>query len=346
MDDIIIASKSISEHFEIIKEVLQCIALNGLELQLSKCKFGYMCVEYLGYEVTSHGIRPGMNHLRAINKYPVPQNQKQFHSFMGLCSYFRRFIIGFSSKARPLQKLLKENVKFNFDDECLTTFELLKSELVSSPVLAIYNPARETELHCDASKIGFGASLLQRQDDGKFHPIAYFSKTTSPSEMNYHSFELETLAIVYALKRFRVYLEGIPFTIVTDCNSLTMTLGKKDINPKIWSLEFENFDYKISHRNGLKMCHVDALSRCPIVASIDSLDIDFQLRATQNRDLTLVKLRQLLEERDLPNYEMQDGLIFRKDNSGRLLFYVPKEMESSVIRFMHEKICIWIYKML
>lgn len=77
-------------------------------------------------------------------------------------------------------------------------------------LLSIYNSRRETELHTDASSQGFGSVLLQRQTDGKWHPVSYYSRRTSPAEINYHSFELETLAIIYSLRRFRVYLEGIP----------------------------------------------------------------------------------------------------------------------------------------
>lgn len=131
----------------------------------------------------------------------------------------------------------------------------------------------------------------------KFHSIAYFSKTVSKHEINYHSYELETLAIVYALARFRVYLEGIPFTIVTDCNSLVQSFNKKDVNPRTarWVWEFEKYNYQAKHRHGNQMGHVDALSRNLVVAFIDvSSDIDFQLRATQNRDPVIKQLKDTL----------------------------------------------------
>lgn len=140
---------------------------------------------------------------------------------------------------------------FDFDHKCHEAFqELKKSKLVEAPVLAIYSDKKVTELHTDASSLGFGAALMQKQEDGKFHPVAYFSKATTAAESRYHSFELETLAIIYALQRFHVYL-GIPFKIITDCNSLTQTLEKKMINPRIArrALELENYEYTIQHRN-------------------------------------------------------------------------------------------------
>lgn len=227
MDDILIATENFDEHKRLVREVLERINLRALELNIDKCKFGFAEIDYLGYSVTSSGIRPNNSHIKSIQNFPVPTNAKQLQSCIGLFSYFRRFVPLFSQIAKPLQNLLKRDSPYNFKDECLNAFNELKSRLVKSPVLAIYSPERETELHCDASSIGFGSVLLQRQDDKKFHPISYFSKTASGAESKYHSFELETLSIIYALRRFRPYLEGIAFTIVTDCNSLTMTLEKK-----------------------------------------------------------------------------------------------------------------------
>ena len=136
---------------------------------------------------------------------------------------------------------------FIFDDECNKAFETLRDKLIVAPVLAIYDPKRETELHCDASSIAFGSVLLQKQDDGRYHPISYFSKTTSADEAKLHSTELETLAVIYALKRFHAYVHGIPIKIVTDCNSLVETLKNRNSCAKIarWSLFLENYNYII-----------------------------------------------------------------------------------------------------
>lgn len=340
MDDILIASTDIDEHLTLLSEVLRCVATNGLELQLKKCKFAYSTIEYLGFVLSPVGILPGTSKLTAVKNFPQPTSAKGVHSFLGLCSFFRRFIPGFSQCANPLYKLLHKDVNFDFNEKCLQAFEKLKQLLISAPVLSLYDPTRETELHTDASKLGYGAVILQKQIDGKFHPIAYFSKSVGKHEINYHSYELETLAIVYALARFRVYLAGIPFTIVTDCNSLVMTFGKKDVNSRIarWVWEFERFNYKIKHRSGSSMGHVDALSRNPVVAMIQSSDIGFQLQLTQNRDPTIQRLKETLETSESPPFEMHNGIVYRKNRDDRLLFYVPAEMEHQLIHQTHEKI--------
>jgi len=122
---------------------------------------------------------------------------------------------------------------FVFGEAESRSFKTLKQKLTDAPILAIYNPKAKTELHCDASSHGFGAVLLQQQEDKIMHPVFYFSRRTTEPESRYHSFELETLATVYALRRFRIYLQGISFVIVTDCAAVTQTLEKRDIKPEL-----------------------------------------------------------------------------------------------------------------
>lgn len=166
---------------------------------------------------------------------------KELHSFIGLASYFRKFIEKFAIIAKPLYSLLKMPVKdasFIFGETERRAFETLKTKLVEAPVLAIYSPKAHTELHCDASAHGFGAILFQQQLNQRLHPVFYFSKRSTEPESRYHSFELETLAIVYALRRFRIYLQGIPFTVVSDCRAVMQTLEKRDINARIVRLSY------------------------------------------------------------------------------------------------------------
>ncbi|KAL4123094.1 hypothetical protein QTP88_015324 [Uroleucon formosanum] len=211
LDDLLIATQTFPEHFKILTEVFRIAAKHKLRFNVDKCSFGYCEVEYLGYIVNKHGIQASTKHVDAMLNYPVPKNQKQVRQFLGLASYFRRFICNFSVIAKPLYDLVKKNVDFIFGEQEQEAFKYLSSILTKTPVLAIYSPTAETELHCDASSSGFGAILLQKQPDNKFKPVFYFSQRTSPVESKYHSFELECLAVVYAIKRFHVYLYGISF---------------------------------------------------------------------------------------------------------------------------------------
>lgn len=116
----------------------------------------------------------------------------------------------------------------------------------------MYNPNAYTELHIDASSKGIGAMLAQRQEDGHMHPISFFSRKTSSDEEKYHSYELEVLAIVCSLDRFRIYLIGVEFVIKTDCNSLKLLAENRDLSPQIgrWFMKLSEFNYKIEYVKG------------------------------------------------------------------------------------------------
>lgn len=320
-DDILVATKSITEHLEILREVFRLARRYRLEFRLDKCSFLYSETTYLGYSISSAGIRPSGEHAQSIMNFPIPRNAAQVHQFLGLASFFRRFVFD-----------------FNFGPEEQRSLDLLKDRLVSQPVLAIYSPGLETELHCDASASGFGAILMQKQVDGRFRPVSYFSKRTTPVEAKYHSFELECLSVIYAVKRFHIYLFGFRFRILTDCDSFRLTLAKKDVNPRIarWAIFLQGYDYSIEHRPGNRMKHVDALSRCHSVLILESNTFERVLSIKQDNDLEIRKIRDRLETGDDKFFELRDGLVYRKIGRGKLLFYVPKAMEDNVIRTCHD----------
>lgn len=315
MDDILVSSYTVDQHFETLRKVFKILVKNRLQLRMDKCKILYNQIEFVGYSISEKGIRPTKGGIEAVQKIPVPRNVKEVQSYVALCSYFRKFIPSFSIIAKPLYELLKKNIEFVFGPKELITFETLKKKLTEAPVLSIYNPKSETELHCDASSHGFGAVLLQRKLDGQLHPVFYFSKRTSTAEARYHSFELEMLSIIYALRRFKIYLSGTRFKIVTDCNALTLALRKKEVNPRIerWSLELLNYDYILEHRSSTRMGHVDALSRLPAdVLVVEDNSFELSLMLSQNKDAKLRELREELQRSEDTYFEMRNGIHFIK----------------------------------
>jgi len=155
--------------------------------------------------------------------------------------------------------LLRANTKFNFGTVEREAFARLKKSLSEEPVLKLYRLSPDTELHTDASMYGYGA-ILRDSEDQLLHLVYYASGKTTSEEERYASYELEVLAIIKALKRFRTYLLGIPFKIVTDCRAFTLTMNKKDLCVLVtrWALLLEEFQYVIEHRPGKSMTHVDA----------------------------------------------------------------------------------------
>lgn len=182
MDDILVATKTLDSHIDILKKILTVLVSNKLELKMEKCAFLYTEVEYLGYKVSKERIQPTDRGIMAVQSFPEPKTVKEIHSFVGLASYFKRFIKDFSIIARPLYRLLKKDVVFEFGERERNAFVTLKNKLVEAPILAVYNPNANTELHCDASIHGFGAILLQKQNDNKMHSVFYFSRRTTEAE--------------------------------------------------------------------------------------------------------------------------------------------------------------------
>lgn len=337
LDDILIATPSIEQNLNILQEVLHLLSQYGLELKFSKCNFLKLEIEYLGYIISGNGIKPNKVNVEAIRNFPQPKTVKQVQSFLGLTSYFRKFVSNFALLARPLYNLVKKDVPFMFGKEELKAFEELRDSLTCSPILALYNPTAVTELHTDASSYGYGAILLQRSKDNLMHPVMYFSKRTTEIESRYHSYELEMIAIIYALERFRVYLQGIYFTIVTDCNAIKLAINKKDINPRIsrWCLILENYNYKIEHRPADRMRHVDALSRNILV--IEPLTFEEVLVYKQLQDPIIKRIHKELEISENDRFELRNGIIYKKHHGG-ILFYVPEAMTRSVIQTCHDDV--------
>ncbi|XP_025160298.1 uncharacterized protein LOC112589822 [Harpegnathos saltator] len=303
---------NIAEHLEVIGEVLIILKQYKFELNYDKCLFLRKEIEFLGYIVRANGITLNQRHVEAITKFREPRSTHQVQQFLGLTGYFRRFIKDFALKARPLQDLLKKGAVFDFSPHCREAFNILRTELTSFPTLRLYDPAAETEIHTDACIQGLGAILLQRRKDGVWAPIAFYSKTTNQAEAKYHSFELEMLAVVRAVERFHVYVYGKSFTVVTDCNALVYAVNKANLNPRIarWTLALQNYNFKLTHRSGKKMAHVDALSRN--AGYVDEMPLERELEFRQLADPQLQAICRRLEFEDDPKFALVDGLLYRK----------------------------------
>jgi len=342
LDDLIIPSTDEITGIKNLKIVLKIASEAGLDVNWKKCRFLQTRIEFLGHIIEDGRIYPSTRKIEAIHKFPEPSNIKQVQSFLGLSGYFRKFVPKYSIIARPLTNLLKSNAKFHFKEEEKEAFICLKNILCDKPVLRLYRVNAATELHTDASIDGYGAILMQKSDkDGAFHPIYYSSGKTSPAERRYTSYELEVLAIVKALIKFRVYLLGIHFKIITDCRAFTLTMNKKDLCVRVarWVLLLEEFDYVIEHRPGKNMMHVDALSRhplpvCMVIDERDSLTIKF--KQAQQDDNEVKKVFDAVKKGNIDGYIIRNDLLFKKRN-GDILLVVPKAMRTQIIKQTHDQ---------
>ncbi|XP_037922966.1 uncharacterized protein LOC119659115 [Hermetia illucens] len=250
VDEIIIPSKNIKEGLEALDEFLGILAEIGMTLNIKKCTFLATEVSFLGHRITKEGLLPGEVKTDAIQKFPTPSNRTEVRRFLGLTSFFRRFVQGYAQIALPLTRLLKtkdaEPFTWTFLEQ--EAFDTLRRALYHPPILEIYDVKRQHEVHTDASSNGIAGVLLQESDNG-LKPVMYFSRKCSETEAKYHSHELEVLAIVDSLERFRMFLIGKRFRVITDCAAITSTKNKTPLHPHIarWWLRLQEFDCEYIH---------------------------------------------------------------------------------------------------
>jgi transposase InsO family protein len=353
MDDLLLPTASYDAGLKDLEKVLKVLRDAHLTLRLSKCSFFQTKVDYLGHEISAEGVRPGSAKIKAVQDFKTPQNVREVRQFLGLTSFFRKYIPNFAQLAKPLTMLTCKGADFVWESRQDRAFQELKARLTERPLLAIYSVDAETEVHTDASKTGLGGILFQKQE-GNWKPIAYFSRQTTKEEQRYHSYELETLAVVQTLKKFRTYLIGIKFRVVTDCNALRTAFTKKDILPRVgrWWLTLQEFDFEVVYRPGAKMLHVDALSRNPVEKPVGLEDIDvFTINvseddwvlAAQLQDERLKYVREVLlrtpqdgeEEKIHGDFVLRNNRVFRKTVEG-LRWAVPKTARRQLTMLNHD----------
>ena len=284
LDDLLVYSSSFDRHLHALELVLSKISDEGLKLNPEKCQLAHSEVAFLGHRISAAGVGPDPGKVEAVLNFPVPQTARAVRSFVGLASYYRRFIKDFSKKAAPLNQLIpavhgkypedrykgeRRPLKELWTTSCMAAFQLLKMELCGSDVLAHPDFQREFILDMDASNQGLGAVLSQVQPDGRTKVIAYASRTLRKAERNmsnYSSQKLELCALRWAVcEKFRPYLLGHPFTAYTDNNPLShLDTAKFGAVEQRWVADLSPFDMTIKYRPGRVNRNADALSRYPV----------------------------------------------------------------------------------
>lgn len=227
IDDIIIFGKTFDETLQNLEQVFKKLQSAGLKLKASKCTLFKKEVLFLGYKVSGDGVQTDPEKVAVVEKWPVPIDASEVRSFVGLCSYYRRFIAGFSSMAKPLFRLTEKGREFKWTTDCQNAFDNLKKCLTTAPLLAHPNFSLPFILDTDASQVGLGA-VLSQEIEGKIRVITYASRTLSKSERKYCVTRKELLALVFACKHFRHYLYGHKVKVRTDHSALKWLMSFKD----------------------------------------------------------------------------------------------------------------------
>ena len=258
IDDILIYSRSATEHEEHLRLVLQTMRDHQLYAKFSKCEFWLESVRFLGHVISKDGIQVDPTKVEAVVSWSQPTTVTEIRSFLGLAGYYRRYIEGFSSLALPMTKLTRKDTPFVWDDECEASFEELKKRLVSAPVLSLPSGSGGFVVYTDASHKGLGCVLMQH---GKV--VAYGSRQLKPHELNYPTHDLELAAVIYALKLWRHYLYGESCEIYTDHKSLKYIFTQRELNlrQRRWLELVKDYDCQILYHPGKANVVADALSR-------------------------------------------------------------------------------------
>src|SRR3954452_4940875 len=220
LDDVNVHSKTFEQHLKDLKEVFERIRKAGLKLRMDKCHFCDREIEFLGYVVGKDGIKTSEKIIEKVKNYPRPTNITEARGFIGLASYYRRFIQNFSEMTRPITELFQKGVKYEWNKIREENFQKLKEKLTTIPVLAYPNFEKEFILYTDASGYALGAVLSQEDTNGKEHVIQYATRSLSKAEQVYSTTEQECLAVVWAINKFHHYIYGKKCRVVTDRSSL------------------------------------------------------------------------------------------------------------------------------
>ncbi|XP_075154322.1 uncharacterized protein K02A2.6 isoform X1 [Haematobia irritans] len=359
-DDIIIHGESLEQCENRLVKCLERLKANNLHVNKNKCEYFKTKLKYLGYIVSYNKISKCPNKVKAIVELPKPQNVNELRRFLGMVTYYSKFIPDASTITTPLRKLLEEGRKFNWTPQCENAFTKVKEEIVADRVLVPYNESLPLTLACDASPTGI-AAVLSHIVNGEERPIAFISRSLTKAEQNYSQLDREALAIIFGVDKFFNYLHGREFTLITDNRPLSRIFHQHAKTPAMTSSRLlryasflQNFNYKVVHRRGEHNTNADCLSRAPIESSskfnhfldeevkniqdqtinqISSTTVTAATIAKEtDRDPELLQLKKnLLSGKNVdPSYSLQDGIVFRGDR-----VVIPLNLRSIILSELH-----------
>ena len=304
IDDILVAGKTSQEHLNNLTTVLNRLQEAGLRLKREKCSFCVPEVEYLGHIISAAGLKPSPRKIKAIVDAPQPTKVSELKSFLGLISYYAKFLPNLADLLAPLYKLLRKNQRWHWSTEQDKAYKDAKHLLTTSEVLTHFDGSKPLCIACDASPYGVGA-VLSHVDGDKEQPIAYASRSLSAAERKYSQLDKEALAIVFGITRFHQFVYGRHFTLYSDHKPLIHIFNEAKSVPIMasarlqrWALTLSGYSYSIKYKKGSLQGNADALSRLPlpdcpdvvpvapeVIASLEQLST-VPLSATQLRTLT------------------------------------------------------------
>lgn len=345
IDDLLIISADFETHLARFRRIAERLKSANLTINVDKSHFCMIEVSYLGYIVGNGTLSTDPNKVKAIIDFPVPRTVKQVRSFLGMTGWYRRFVANYADVSAPITSLLQKNKTFTWTTEAEEAFKVLKTALTTAPILTHPDFTKPFVIQCDASSSGVGSVLYQIGGDNEEHPIAYFSKKLNSAQRNYSVTELECLAAVLSVKKFRQYVEGSRFTIVTDHASLKWLMVQKDLSGRLarWSLKLQGFDFAIEHRKGSANVVPDALSRVYMdELNGDETTGDAILDAENFTDDDYCALVKRINDNidRTPGLQIRDNRVFINTGPGEVKWklWIPDSLTVAVIKNAHDHV--------
>ena len=279
LDDVVVFADTEAEHLKRLCIIFEQFHEHGLKLKPTKCDF-FKSKIYLGHQVSAEGMKPSIGNLKGIAEMVLPTMATGIRQFLGATGFYCRFIKGYTKIAQPLNDLISDEISklknqtIEITVPALKAFHELKLKYMQVPILAFTDFHKPFLLETDASSDGLGAVLSQKQEDGKYHPVAYASQSLKGSESKYHSSKLEFLALKWAVvDQFREYLQYKPFHVKTDNNPLTyiMTSPNLDAMGHHWVTALVGFNMTIEYIKGSDNKVADCLSQVTERLDADSV---------------------------------------------------------------------------
>ncbi|GBG77762.1 hypothetical protein CBR_g24210 [Chara braunii] len=263
MDDILVYSKTYHGHAQHIEWTLGALRDVGFKIALEKSEFFLSKIFFFGYVVTRGGLRPDSRKVAAVKEALVPTSLTQVRAFLGLASYYRRFIKGFAAIARPLRNLLRKDQPLSWDAECQQAFATLKDALATAPILIRSDPSKQFIFITDWQPEAISAILAQKGNDGREHVIKYASRTVPDERRNDSAPQGECYAVVWGIQHFHPYLYGQKFRLVTDHEPMLALKKLTNYTGMIgrWAVQLQEYDFDIVHRKTERHGNVDGLTR-------------------------------------------------------------------------------------
>ena len=353
LDDLVIYSPDFDSHLVHLREVFGRLQQAGLTVRRSKVHFATAQISFLGHWVSPAGITIDLERTKAVRNFPPPKNLRALARFIGMANFFSKFIPSFAARVEPLNRLRRKGVKYKWGDEQQAAFDDLKSAITSPPVLAFPDFNKTFVLQTDASTHSLAAVLLQDFPEGR-RPVYYSSRTLSEAERKFSIYELETLAVLFGLEKYKAYLEHVPFILECDNQALTWALGTPRKTGRLarWGVRIGAFKFTPRHIRGSDNVVADALTRMfaeePSPTSFVATVPDFNgcmsfpemftsIAEHQRRDAHLEPIiRQLEDDQPVPPYHVRNGVLMLRANvDGKFKIVVPESVIPMVFAYFH-----------